>query len=65
MGEREEIGVERQAAEGVGSGAVFLIAHDGTPEAGEVDADLVLAAGLKRHFQKRISLHFHEARGNA
>ena len=34
MRKREEAGVERQAAEGVGLGAVFLITHNGTPEAG-------------------------------
>ena len=57
--------MERQAAEGVGLGAVFLVAHDGAPEAGKVDADLVLAAGLKRDFQKRVAPRSRGACGNA
>ena len=34
MRKREKAGVECEAAEGVGFGAVFLIAHDGASKAG-------------------------------
>ena len=34
MGKREEAGVECEAAERVGLGAVFLVAHDGASKAG-------------------------------
>ena len=46
-------GVEAEASDRVGRGVVAAVAHDGVAALGEVDADLVLAAGLEAHLHEQ------------
>ena len=46
-------GMEAEASGGVGDSAVRLVANDGVAHVGEVDADLMAAAGFELQFDER------------
>ena len=50
--------MECEAAGGIGGRAVFAIAYDGVTEGGELDADLVFAAGLEGQLEQRVDSAF-------
>lgn len=56
MSETEKAGVESKTCRRIGLGAVFFIADNGATDGGELDADLMAAAGLKGEFNQRESL---------
>ena len=53
MGEAQFAGVQAEALGGIGHGTVGLVADDGVAHVGEVDADLMTAAGFELQFNER------------
>ena len=49
-------GMQGQPVNGVGFGAVAVIARDGAAQVREVDSDLVFAAGFKPDFKQGIKV---------